>query len=59
MTDEKKESNDEQRESKLKVENLPVEERELTSEDAESLKGGAGKDGPVARYYIENAWPSK
>ena len=69
MTDEKKESIAEKTESRIKVENLPVEERELTTEDAEALKGGTGEAGtlkggmvkgdPVARYHLTDAWPSK
>jgi hypothetical protein len=59
MTDEKKESIGEKEESRLKVENLAVEERELTSEEAEALKGGTGKDGTVATYNLVDAWPRK
>jgi hypothetical protein len=59
MTDEKKESIEEKTESKLKIENLQVEQRELTSEEAEALKGGAGKDGTVSTYHFEQAWPRK
>jgi hypothetical protein len=51
MTDEKKDSIDEEKENKVKVENLPEPERELTTEEAEALKGG--------NYTITNAWPKK
>jgi hypothetical protein len=51
MTDEKKETIDEEKENRVKVENLPEPERELTTEEAEALKGGD--------YYIQQAWPKK
>jgi hypothetical protein len=56
MTDEMEESVDEKTESRIKVENLPVEGRELTTDEAEALKGGSD---PVARYHLTDAWPKK
>jgi len=51
MTDEKKENVDEEKENRVKVDNLPEPERELTTEEAEALKGG--------NYTVINAWPKK
>lgn len=37
-----------------------LEAKALNRQAAAQVKGGAGTSGkPVARYHLENAWPSK
>ena len=46
---------DEKNESRVKVENLPEPEKELTTEEAKAVKGGE----EVRRYDIVGAFPQK